>query len=81
MNIRIRVFASLKDLIGTSEFHWDLEGRTTAAQVFDRLGDKYPQILPLKSSILYAANQSYVEKNYVLSDGDELALLPPVSGG
>jgi len=81
MEIRIRFFAILRDLTGEGELHWKLEEGENLSRLFDRLAEKYPKITPFKSALRYAANESYVRIDYVPRAGDEIALIPPISGG
>ena len=72
--IRVRVFAGLRERAGWSEK--ELEGVERVADVWPALdlGDEPP-------GLLYAVNRSYAERDQELADGDEVALIPPVSGG
>jgi molybdopterin synthase catalytic subunit/molybdopterin converting factor small subunit len=72
--IRVRVFAGLRERAGWSEK--ELEGVKRVADVWPALdlGDEPP-------GLLYAVNRSYAEPDQELVDGDEVALIPPVSGG
>jgi molybdopterin synthase catalytic subunit/molybdopterin converting factor small subunit len=72
--IRVRVFAGLRERAGWSEK--ELEDVPTVADVWPKLdlGDEPP-------GLLYAVNHEYADRDKVLADGDEVALIPPVSGG
>src|SRR6478735_10217507 len=72
--IRVRVFAGLRERAGWSEK--ELEGVERVADVWPALGlgDEPP-------GLLYAVNQEYAPPDRALADGDEVALIPPVSGG
>jgi len=72
--IRVRVFAGLRERAGWSEK--ELEGVERVADVWPALdlGEEPP-------GLLYAVNRSYAERDLELADGDEVALIPPVSGG
>jgi molybdopterin synthase catalytic subunit len=72
--IRVRVFAGLRERAGWSER--ELDGVATVADVWPALGlgDEPP-------GLLYAVNQEYAPRDRELADGDEVALIPPVSGG
>ena len=79
--IRIRLFASLRELTGESQLSWAISEGETVSQLFDRLVVRYPRISPLKNSIRYAVNESYVDPDQSLHPGDEIAFIPPVAGG
>ena len=72
--IRVRVFAGLRERAGWSEK--ELEGVERVADVWPALdlGEEPP-------GLLYAVNRAYAERDQELADGDEVALIPPVSGG
>jgi MoaE-MoaD fusion protein len=74
VTVRIRLFAALRERAGWSER--ELDGVTRVADVWPALGlgDEPP-------GLLYAVNKQYAERGQVLADGDEVALIPPVSGG
>jgi molybdopterin synthase catalytic subunit len=72
--IRVRVFAGLRDRAGWSER--ELDGVTTVAEVWPALG-----LGDEPAGLLYAVNHEYADRDRPLADGDEVALIPPVSGG
>ena len=74
MRVTVRLFAGLRERAGQSRL--ELDDVATAADVWPRLGlgDEPP-------GLLYAVNREYVERGHALADGDEVALIPPVSGG
>lgn len=77
----MRCFASVRDILGQREMVLDLPAGTTAAGLLDRLLLDHPRLAGLAPSLLLAVNQEYVEKTRILAEGDEVALIPPVSGG
>jgi molybdopterin synthase catalytic subunit len=76
VRVTVRLFAGLRERAGTGERELDLPDGSTAGEAWTALdlGDE-------PTGLLYAANRSYVERGHVLTDGDELAVIPPVSGG
>jgi molybdopterin synthase catalytic subunit/molybdopterin converting factor small subunit len=72
--IRVRVFAGLRERAGWSER--ELDGVATVADVWPALG-----LGDEPAGLLYAVNQEYADRDRELADGDEVALIPPVSGG
>lgn len=81
MTLRIRLFASFREATGTSALAWDAPAGATVAEVVAALQAAYPKLGPASDRALLAVNQEYVGPDYRLADGDELALIPPVSGG
>jgi molybdopterin synthase catalytic subunit/molybdopterin converting factor small subunit len=76
MRVRVRLFAGLRERAGSGERKLDLHEGARTADVWARLelGEEPP-------GLLYAVNQVYASRDTVLADGDEVALIPPVSGG
>jgi molybdopterin synthase catalytic subunit/molybdopterin converting factor small subunit len=74
--VTVRLFAGLRERAGAAERKLDLPEGATAGDAWAALdlGDE-------PAGLLYAANRRYVDRGEALSDGDELALIPPVSGG
>jgi molybdopterin converting factor subunit 1 len=79
--VRVRLFARLGDLAGTREADIDTGEGITAADAYRLLCDRFPAMAGLNGSLMYAVNAEYVQADQPLRDGDELALIPPVSGG
>jgi molybdopterin converting factor subunit 1 len=77
----MKCFASVRDILGLRETVLDLPDGTTAAGLLDRLILDQPRLLGLAPSLLLAVNREYVDKSRILVEGDEVALIPPVSGG
>lgn len=80
---RVRLFASLRELAGTDWVELHLPAGSTVADAVRELGQRHaPLAEPLaRMSVVMAVNREYAESNQVLEGGDELALIPPVSGG
>ena len=81
MQVRLRYFAMIRETLGRAEETRDVPTGTTAGQLFDALAAEQPRLAPLKGTTLMMVNQEYVPAGHPLSDGDEVALIPPVSGG
>lgn len=74
--VDVRLFAGLRERAGTGRTRVDVPAGAPVAAVWDLLdlGERPP-------GIAYAVNRAYVEPDHALADGDEVALIPPVSGG
>ena len=81
MHIRLRYFASLRERLGRSEETLEVPAGATVATVWNQLKDKHPELVVLERSVAFAVAQEYVDKTHPLQDNDELAFIPPVSGG
>ena len=79
IRVHVRLFASYREAAGTNRIDLTVD---TGATVADLLVQLEPRIATLRSARgLVAVNHTYVQPDHVLSDGDEVALIPPVSGG
>ncbi len=81
MHIRVLFFGLLKDVCGRSEDALELPAGATAGSVFDHYAEAIPKLRGMAASIVLARNQEFAKPVDPLADGDEVALLPPVSGG
>jgi molybdopterin synthase catalytic subunit len=81
MHIRIRLFAVQRELAGTREVMLDLPDGATVMDAWDGLVSRHPALAPGRDSVRYARNGQYADAGTALTDGDEVAMIPPVSGG
>jgi molybdopterin synthase catalytic subunit len=81
MRVRVLLFGQLKDIIGRQEDSLELEPGAKLSAVTSYYAERYPKFQGLNSSIACSINQEYAQGLAVLKEGDEVALLPPVSGG
>lgn len=81
MRVQVLFFGLLKDITGFSEQSVELPEGSSLAALYDRYAAQFPKLRDLSASIVLAHNQRFVPRDTPLSDGDEVALLPPVSGG
>ena len=82
--MKILYFAKLKQLIGKSEEIISIKQKKKISQVINELkkrNDVYDFAFKETNSLQYAVNCEYVDLNFVITDSDELAIFPPVSGG
>jgi len=81
MKVRVRLFAALREMLGASELTLELADGQTVSDLYRELCDRYPRLAEYGSLLLYSVNAEYVPPEHPLRDGDEVALIPPVSGG
>ena len=81
MKATVRLFAILREKAGTSETTVDLPEYSTVADLLAAIESRYPGLSASVSHTMIAVNTEYVEETHPLRDGDEVALIPPVSGG
>ena len=81
MRIRVLLFGQLKDIVGQPEEVLDMEPGTKLASLVARYSDRFPKFQALSGAIACSVNEEYAAASATLREGDEVALLPPVSGG
>jgi molybdopterin synthase catalytic subunit len=81
MRVNVKLFAILRERAGTSELVIHLRPCATVADAAETLVETFPDLAPFLPRIAFAVNQAYAKRDAPLSEGDELALIPPVSGG
>jgi molybdopterin synthase catalytic subunit len=79
--ITIKLFATLRERAGTPELTRDFADDATVAQIWARLKAEFPALEGHRDAVRFAVNQEYVEDDYRPRPGDEIAFIPPVSGG
>jgi len=77
----VRLFASLRDAAGSPEARLELAEGGTAEAAWQALVDSHPALAPRRASLAVAVNRAYAGFESALQDGDEVAFIPPVSGG
>jgi MoaE-MoaD fusion protein len=81
MRIRVLLFGQLKDIVGLREEVLEMEPGTKLESLVARYADRFPRFQLLAGSIACSVNEEYAAASAILRDGDEVGLLPPVSGG
>lgn len=81
MRIRVLFFGVLKDVAGCAAGEIELPDGASAGTVFEHYAARFPKLRAMERSILLARNQEFVRASDPVADGDEIAFLPPVSGG
>ena len=81
MRVTVRVFARLRDIVGAAEIVRDAEPGATIGGIWRELASDYPELGRYDRSISAAINAEYAKMDRVIGEGDEVAFLPPVSGG
>ncbi len=81
MRITILAFARLRDLVGAPRLERDVPAGATVENVWQTLAGEFPAAAPHRASLSAAVNAEYARFSTPVADGDEVAFLPPVSGG
>jgi sulfur-carrier protein len=79
LTVRVRLFASLREAMGWAEQRLTTAAGTTPASLWPQLDPPDGEALP--ATVRVAINQQFADPATPLADGDELAFLPPISGG
>lgn len=81
LRVRVRLFAVQRELAGTREVGLELPDGATIEDAWSALVDLHPVLAPGRASVRFARNSVYASADEQLADGDEVAMIPPVSGG
>jgi molybdopterin converting factor subunit 1 len=81
VRVTVRLFARLRDIAGGAEVERPLAPATTAEQLWRELVSEFPELEAYTRIVSVARNLEYIPWSTPLADGDEIAFLPPVSGG
>ncbi len=81
MRVKVLFFGMLKDLVGCSEEDLEVPQDALLRSVFEHYASRFPGVRDMSASIVLARNQEFSDPSSGLREGDEVALLPPVSGG
>lgn len=79
--VKVLFFGRLKEVIGLSEESAELSPGSDIEALFANFAARYPQLRQYRSSVVASRNQEFASWTTALSSGDEVAFLPPVSGG
>jgi molybdopterin converting factor subunit 1 len=81
VRVTVRLFARLRDIAGAAELSREVGAGATIGSVWRQLVQEYPELAGYERSISTAVNADYARMDQAVCDGDEVAFLPPVSGG
>ena len=81
MSVTVRLFARLREIAGTDELSRPVGAPATVADVWQGMTGEWPALAPYAASLSCAVNAQYARMTTAVQDGDEVAFLPPVSGG
>lgn len=81
MRVKVLFFGRLREIVGREEDHLELADGTSVEQVFARYGGDFPALAAFRPSVVASVNQEFAAWSAPVQNGDEVAFLPPVSGG
>ena len=81
MKVRLRLFALARDLLGASSIEVEVPVGATVADLRHIMAELSTSLAPIAKSSMYAVGIEYARDDFILKEGDEVACIPPVSGG
>ena len=81
MKVKVKFFASWREIVGKSEMDWPIREGQTADDVLAGLISEYPALGGASRASLVMVNHRYADRSAALQAGDEVAFIPPVGGG
>lgn len=80
MKLKIAAYGIARDILGSNQIEYEVTGNMNSSSLLQSLQKDYPEFLKLKS-LLVAINDEYAQPDQIIGEGDEVVLIPPVSGG
>ena len=81
MKVRVQFYAHLRELVGTQELELELPQGATVRELLEKVYVQNPALRGHDKSILVGAGLEFIDRNYELNPGEEIAIMPPVQGG
>jgi molybdopterin converting factor small subunit len=81
MNVRVRFYAQLRELVGFHELDLEVPEGATVRELLEEIFTQKPALRTHEKSILVGAGLEFVDRNYKVTAGEEIAIMPPVQGG
>ena len=81
MRVTVGFYSYFKELTGCSQSSEELPPGGTLGELYKQLAGRFPKLAAMERSTLIAVGVDYQDRDYVLKEGDEVSLFPPVQGG
>jgi MoaD family protein len=81
MKVRVQFYAQLRDVVGIRQLELDVPEGATVRDLLEQVYGERPALRAHDKSILVGASLEFVDRNYKLNSGEEIAIMPPVQGG
>lgn len=81
MTVKVKLFAIYQEIYQTSELSLDIPENTRVGDILQKMISEKSELQPWQSITRFAVNLQFVSPDYILEQGDEIAFIPPVSGG
>jgi len=79
--VLVKFFASARDIVGKKDLEMEIKKNCKVGDVMENLFEKYPDLQEMEDHLLISVNKDRTGKDEILKDGDEIAVMPPVTGG
>ena len=81
MQVKVLFFGQLKEITGRAEEEVQVEEGSDLERLVERYAGQFPRLAAMREAVVLARNCEFAERSALLNEGDEVAFLPPVSGG
>ena len=81
MRVSVNFYSYFKDITGCAHMQEELSGDKTLAELLKLVFQRFPKLAAMERAMLVAVGVDYQPRNYILKDGDDVSLFPPVQGG
>ena len=81
MRVMVQLFALMREKAGTATVHLEIPEGASVAQALEVLQNQHPVLQPYLTRVRLSLRMNFVDTETILCEGDELAIIPPVSGG
>jgi MoaD family protein len=81
MKVQVKFYGQLRDLMGIRDLELEISEKATVRDLLDQIYAQHPALRAHDKSILIGAGLEFVNRNYKLRPGEEIAIMPPVQGG
>lgn len=81
VRVQVRLFAAARAIVGQGEVSVELKEGSTVGDLMEYFFSRYPELKGIAGSLLLAVNREFAERSVNLQEGDEVGVMPPVSGG
>ena len=81
IKVRAEFYSVVKEIVDASAIELSLPKNASVNDLFEHLKKSYPKLRDFEKSILFGIGVEFVDRTYVLNDGDVIAIMPPVQGG
>jgi molybdopterin converting factor subunit 1 len=81
VRVQVKLFAAARAVVGQGEVSVELQDGSTVGDLMEHFFARYPELEAIAGSLLLAVNREFAEGGMPLKEGDEVGVMPPVSGG